>query len=138
VSRRDEGVLIENHLVDSILGSIEIKDAVSGKIADLGSGNGFPAIPMKIFYEDSKITMIEINQRKASFLKEAVRTLSLKEIRVENLDIEDFDFSGTDRIIARAFKPISEIREMLSEKAFPGKISVWEKRENKRVETYSA
>ncbi|HAV92167.1 TPA: 16S rRNA (guanine(527)-N(7))-methyltransferase RsmG, partial [candidate division WOR-3 bacterium] len=118
VSKRDEGALMENHLVDSILGSIEIKDAVSEKITDLGSGNGFPAIPMKIFYEDSKITMIEINQRKASFLKEVVRTLSLKEIRVENIDMADFDFSRTDRIIARAFKPITEIKELLLKKTF--------------------
>ena len=136
VSKADEDNLIEKHLIDSIIGCNEIKEAIDEKIIDLGSGNGFPAIPMKILYEKANISMIEINQKKASFLREAVRTLNLKNINIINLDINNFDFSQIERIIARAFKKIDEIERILSRKMFCGKISIWEKRENKRVRTY--
>src|SRR5579871_2161347 len=44
-------------------------------IADVGSGGGFPGIPVSIFRADSSIDLIESHQRKATFLREASRQL---------------------------------------------------------------
>jgi hypothetical protein len=46
------------------------------RIADVGSGAGFPGVPVAVLRPESRITLIESHQRKAVFLKEACRTLA--------------------------------------------------------------
>jgi len=55
---------------------------------DFGSGGGSPAIPIKVARPKLKLTMVEAKVRKAAFLREAVRTLSLDGAAVENVRIE--------------------------------------------------
>ena len=55
---------------------------------DLGSGSGSPAIPLKVVRPKLKLTMVESKVRKAAFLREAVRTLTLQDTAVENARIE--------------------------------------------------
>src|SRR5436305_6020478 len=49
---------------------------------DFGSGAGFPGIPLAIYSPDVSVTLIESQNKKATFLKEAVRTLDLKNVTV--------------------------------------------------------
>lgn len=49
---------------------------------DIGSGAGFPAIPLKLWAPDVHLTMIESNHKKAAFLREVVRTLTLTNVNV--------------------------------------------------------
>ncbi len=59
-----------------------------GKMLDVGSGAGFPAIPLKIHIPNLKITLIEANSKKVSFLRHVIRLLNLNEIEVINGRIE--------------------------------------------------
>jgi 16S rRNA (guanine527-N7)-methyltransferase len=56
---------------------------------DLGSGGGSPAIPLKIARPSLRLVMIESKARKAAFLREATRTLGLKDSTVENARFEE-------------------------------------------------
>ncbi len=49
---------------------------------DIGSGAGFPALPLKIWAPDISLTMIESNQKKATFLREVARALTLTNVNV--------------------------------------------------------
>jgi 16S rRNA (guanine527-N7)-methyltransferase len=51
---------------------------------DLGSGGGSPALPMKMVHSATRLTMVEARSRKAAFLREAVRALSLPSTEVMN------------------------------------------------------
>jgi len=59
-----------------------------GKMLDVGSGAGFPAIPLKIYIPNLKMTLIEANSKKVSFLRHIIRLLNLNEIEVINKRIE--------------------------------------------------
>lgn len=61
-----------------------------GCAIDLGSGAGFPGLPLKIFAPGLALTLIESSQKKAVFLKEAVRTLALTGVDVFAGRAEDF------------------------------------------------
>src|SRR5713101_6724096 len=52
------------------------------KIVDIGSGAGFPGIPVAVFRSDSLVDLVESHQRKAVFLTEVVRHLALPNVRV--------------------------------------------------------
>lgn len=62
--------------------------AVSGaqshtpRVLDLGSGAGFPALPIKIWFPAIRLTLVESNHKKAAFLREAVRHLTLMDVNV--------------------------------------------------------
>jgi 16S rRNA (guanine527-N7)-methyltransferase len=51
-------------------------------VLDLGSGAGFPALPLKIWSPNIRLTLVESNHKKATFLREAVRSLTLMDINV--------------------------------------------------------
>ncbi|MFZ0479144.1 MAG: RsmG family class I SAM-dependent methyltransferase [Terriglobales bacterium] len=52
------------------------------RVLDIGSGAGFPALPIKIWSPDIHLTLIESNHKKAAFLREVIRTLTLMNVNV--------------------------------------------------------
>ena len=74
------------HFVDSLL----FVDMLNGEnLIDIGSGGGFPALPIKIMRDDIKLTMLEATGKKCEFLKVVVSELGLKDVTVINGRAED-------------------------------------------------
>ncbi|MBE7086905.1 MAG: 16S rRNA (guanine(527)-N(7))-methyltransferase RsmG [Clostridiales bacterium] len=69
------------HFIDSILGLEFIEN---GSLIDIGSGGGFPAIPLKILNEELDVTLMEATGKKCEFLNVVINSLGLKNIRVIN------------------------------------------------------
>jgi 16S rRNA (guanine527-N7)-methyltransferase len=75
------------------------------KWIDLGSGGGSPAIPLKVVRPSWALTMVEAKERKAAFLREAVRALRLPDADVANVRFEELDADATaDVVTVRAVK----------------------------------
>jgi 16S rRNA (guanine527-N7)-methyltransferase len=71
------------------------------RLIDLGSGAGFPGVPLAVWYPRSEVTLVDSHQRKAAFLREATRGLG--NVRVVAARIEDL--SGRwDWIVSRAVR----------------------------------
>ena len=99
--------IIKKHFIDSVL----YCDKLKGKtLIDVGSGGGFPAVPIKIMRPDIEVTMLEATGKKCMFLSEVVKELNLTGVTVINnraeelaKDIkyrESFDIC-TARVVAR-------------------------------------
>ncbi len=58
------------------------------KVADLGSGAGFPGLPIKLWAPQISLTLIESNHKKAAFLKEITRALTLTDVNIQNTRAE--------------------------------------------------
>ncbi len=58
------------------------------RLADLGSGAGFPGIPIKLWAPRIALTLIESNHKKATFLREVVRSLTLTDVDIQNARAE--------------------------------------------------
>ena len=81
------------------------------QVADLGSGAGFPGLPVAIFRPDLRVALIESNQRKAVFLREAARELP----NVEVLPIRFEDCRQRfDWIVSRAVTPFDVVSSGLA------------------------
>ena len=61
---------------------LEDRSSKLTRVLDIGSGAGFPALPLKIWTPGIHLTLIESNHKKAAFLREAIRTLTLMDIDV--------------------------------------------------------
>lgn len=71
------------------------------RVIDVGSGAGFPGLPLKIYAPVIRLTLIEANQRKAAFLREVIRELKFGETEVFAGRAEDFA-SRADLVTMRA------------------------------------
>ena len=78
---RDPLEILYRHFCESMLGSIVIP-AEKCRLADVGSGAGFPGLPMKIFRPQLDLYLVESNVKKATFLTEVLRALGLTGVRV--------------------------------------------------------
>ncbi|MSV27787.1 MAG: 16S rRNA (guanine(527)-N(7))-methyltransferase RsmG [Bryobacterales bacterium] len=94
------GEAIERHYCEALFLAAHLP-AGQLSIADIGSGAGFPGIPVAVLRPDCQITLIESHQRKAVFLKEATR--DLPNVRILAKRAEDVDGSF-DWGIARAVR----------------------------------
>jgi 16S rRNA (guanine527-N7)-methyltransferase len=97
---------VVKHVLDSLSHIQGFIPAPGLKLLDMGSGAGFPAIPIKIACPGLAITLIESVKKKASFLRHAVRTLQLNDTEVLDMRTEELPVSrhGTyDVVTARAF-----------------------------------
>jgi 16S rRNA (guanine527-N7)-methyltransferase len=81
--------VVENLFLDSLL-FLRVLPAEATSAADIGSGAGFPGIPVRIVRPDMQVTLIESRGRRASFLSEAVRDLGLTGVRVLGGRAESF------------------------------------------------
>lgn len=108
----DEKEVYIKHYYDSLLLTKVLKDAVT--IADIGSGAGFPGIPLKIAQADLAITLIEPIAKRARFLEEVVVALELEKIVVLNeraeLLLEKREYY--DAVTSRAVAPLNILLEV--------------------------
>ncbi|HVP51493.1 MAG TPA: 16S rRNA (guanine(527)-N(7))-methyltransferase RsmG [Terriglobales bacterium] len=86
---------------------------------DLGSGAGFPGLPLKIFAPALVLTLIESSQKKAAFLKEALRTIALRGVNVFAGRAEDFP-STAELVTLRAVERYERALGMAARLAAPG------------------
>jgi 16S rRNA (guanine527-N7)-methyltransferase len=75
-SIRDEAGIISRHIVESIAVSVGLPAGI-GTLLDFGSGAGLPGIPIAICRPEIEVTLAESKNKKAAFLREAVRVLDL-------------------------------------------------------------
>src|SRR6266852_9424634 len=78
---RDPLEILYRHFCESMFGA-RLLPLENCRLADVGSGGGFPGIPLKIVRPDLQVFLIESNLKKATFLAEVVRDLHLTDIRV--------------------------------------------------------
>jgi 16S rRNA (guanine527-N7)-methyltransferase len=79
------------------------------RVADLGSGAGFPGVPIKIWAPNIALTLIESNQKKATFLREIARALTLTNINIQNTRAETLPPSTFDVVTLRAVERLPQI-----------------------------
>lgn len=102
----DKDEVYVKHFIDSILPIKQIKD--NSKIIDIGTGAGFPGIPLKIVNHTLNITLLDSLNKRINFLNEEIQKLGLKNIRAihgraedyVNVSRETFDYA-VSRAVAR-------------------------------------
>ncbi len=78
---RDPIEILHRHFCESMFAGITVP-LHSGRLADVGSGGGFPGLPLKIICPEVQAFLIESNVKKATFLAEVVRELGVTDTRV--------------------------------------------------------
>ncbi|MGW8221600.1 MAG: 16S rRNA (guanine(527)-N(7))-methyltransferase RsmG [Syntrophobacteria bacterium] len=88
----------------------------SGRLLDIGSGAGFPSIPLKIASPELEVQLVEASRKKVSFIKHLIRTLGLKGVSVLHSRVEEMEQPERPfhTIISRAFRRPAPLLQLVS------------------------
>ncbi|MBI1886607.1 MAG: 16S rRNA (guanine(527)-N(7))-methyltransferase RsmG [Chloroflexi bacterium] len=107
------------HFVESLaLGrELEKADALGPRVIDIGSGAGFPGVPLKIVWPHLEVTLLEARRKKATFLNELLSALGLTDVgfvigRAEDAARDPAHREAYDTVAARAVAPLPVLVEL--------------------------
>jgi 16S rRNA (guanine527-N7)-methyltransferase len=111
VAVKDRAELAVKHILDSLAPLGIIKQLTNGsllpRIADVGSGAGFPGIPLALAMPDTSFTLIERMGRRAGFLRNTAAVLPLPNVEVLESTAEQAPSEIADIVCFRALRPLS-------------------------------
>lgn len=129
-SIRDDRDIVEKHFLDSLL-YLRVLPQGGLKLLDVGSGAGFPGIPLKLVRPEIDLYLLESRGKKAAFLRYIADTLGLSGVTVIEGRLEDFkppaDMPLFDAAVVRALFGVSEFIEKVSPVVRPGGVIVLSK-----------
>ena len=108
------------HYADSLAGQGEL---APGAVADLGSGAGYPGVPLAIVEPDRQFTLVEPRQKRASFIDVSATRLGLRNVRARVGRSEDETATPFPNVLTRAtFSSDDDLRACLSWVAPSGRL----------------
>ena len=108
--------VVQKHFVDSLLITKEKNMKDVDHLLDVGTGAGFPGIPLKIMFPNLKVTLLDSLKKRIDFLNEIIDVLDLKQIETIHGRAEDYAKSGKRRemyeiCVSRAVANLSVLAE---------------------------
>lgn len=124
ISDGDRSTVYTRHILDS-LNPIALFDSPPASALDIGSGAGFPGIPLAIAWPDTSVVLLESREKKAGFLERAARELGLRNVRVVCARLEDEAMnwrvdSPADAVFVRAVGDLPQVLGHASRRAGSG------------------
>lgn len=108
ISRKDADNLYLHHVLHSLSIAKFIRFLPGSHILDLGTGGGFPGIPLAIVFREAKFTLIDGTGKKITVVNEVATALQLK--NVTGLHVRAEDWSGkVDFVVSRAVAPMEQL-----------------------------
>ena len=140
---RDIDGIRAKHFVDSLSILRELKDPIPATLADIGTGAGFPGIPLKIVLPELRLTLVESVGKKAEFCHHIVKLLGLEGVEVLTVRAEELGQlqqyrERYDWVVARAVSSMPILAEYLLPLARIGGAMLAQKGESAHAETHAA
>ncbi|MCX7976674.1 MAG: 16S rRNA (guanine(527)-N(7))-methyltransferase RsmG [Bellilinea sp.] len=115
---RDREGIRTKHFLDSLSCILAFRERPPERLIDIGTGAGFPGIPLKIIYPRMKLTLVESVGKKLEFCRHIVQTLELEEVtllqaRAESLGLDRAHREKYDWAVARAVANLPVLAEYL-------------------------
>ena len=105
---KDINNLYEHHILHSLAIAKIISFKADQKVLDVGSGGGFPGIPLAILFPDTKFLLVDSKGKKTTAIKQVTNSLNLKNVAVEQARVEDLKVK-VDWTVCRAVGRLDEV-----------------------------
>ncbi len=109
ISRKDMDHFYEHHVLHSLSIATQFHFPAGYKIMDLGTGGGFPGIPLAIFFPDVHFYLVDSIHKKLKVVQAIANEIDLRNITVMHTRSEDIRDKKFDAVVSRAVAPLKDL-----------------------------
>lgn len=109
ISRKDIEYFYEHHVLHSLSIATQFDFPAGYQIMDLGSGGGFPGIPLAIFFPQVHFHLVDSINKKLKVVEAVSNAIGLNNITVEHTRAEDIKDKKFDVVVSRAVAPLKDL-----------------------------
>lgn len=109
ISRKDIDALYEKHVLHSLSIATIISFAAGTQIIDIGTGGGFPGVPLAIFFPDTQFHLVDSINKKLTVVNEVAAAIGLTNVTTQHIRAEDIRNRKFDFAVSRAVAPLKDL-----------------------------
>jgi 16S rRNA (guanine527-N7)-methyltransferase len=109
ISRKDIDSLYEKHVLHSLSIAAILNFKAGTEIIDLGTGGGFPGIPLAIFFPEVKFHLVDSIGKKLKVVQAIGESIGLKNITTQHIRAEEIKNRKFDFVVSRAVAPLKDL-----------------------------
>jgi 16S rRNA (guanine527-N7)-methyltransferase len=109
ISRKDIGSLYEKHVLHSLSIAAVFDFRNGSRVIDIGTGGGFPGIPLAIFFPEVKFHLVDSIGKKLKVVEAVKDSLGLKNVSTQHIRAEEISGRKFDVAVSRAVAPVKDL-----------------------------